>query len=79
MNRTQEERQDEYAIGMMSRYTDGNGFINSADGVQITPLGVMPPMLKETSNKLLEASISDKMLAPVLSTRDQKTGEDSAL
>lgn len=78
MKRTQEERQDDYAIGMMSRYTDGNGFINIADGVQITPLGVMPPMLKETSNKLLEASISDKMLAPVLSTRDQKTGEDSA-
>ena len=65
MERTKEERQDEYAIGMMSRYTDGNSFINIADGVQITPLGIMPPMMKESSSNLLESSIPDKMLAPV--------------
>ena len=65
MERTKEERQDEYAIGMMSRYTDGNKFINIADGVQITPLGIEPPMLKESSSNLLESSIPDKMLAPV--------------
>tara|TARA_Y100000401_G_scaffold108748_1_gene104288 strand:- start:1184 stop:2302 length:1119 start_codon:yes stop_codon:yes gene_type:complete len=65
MKRTKEERQDEYAIGMMSRYTDGNSFINIADGVQITPLGIMPPMMPESFNNALESSIPDKMLAPV--------------
>ena len=70
---TSEERQDEYAIGMMSRYTDGNGFINIADGVQITPMGIMPPMLKESSSNLLESSMPNKMLA---SARDS-FGADS--
>lgn len=65
MERTKEERQDEYAIGMMSRYTNSNSYVNIADGVQITPLGVEPPMLKESSSNLLESSIPDKMLAPV--------------
>ena len=65
MKRTKEERQDEYAIGMMSRYTNGNSYVNIADGVTITPLGIEPPMLKESSNNLLESSIPDKMLAPV--------------
>lgn len=64
MERTNEERHDEYAIGMMSRYSSGNKYINIADGVQITPLGIEPPMMKESSSNLLESSISDKMLAP---------------
>jgi hypothetical protein len=64
MERTNEERHDEYAIGMMSRYSSGNKYINIADGVQITPLGIEPPMIKESSSNLLESSISDKMLAP---------------
>jgi len=58
---------------MMSRYTKGNSYVNIADGVQITPLGIMPPMMPESSNNLLESSISDKMLA---SARDS-FGADS--
>ena len=58
----------------MSRYSSGNKYINIADGVQITPLGIEPPMIKESSSNLLESSISNnKMLASV---RDE-LGADS--